>query len=102
MRLALFLLIFAARLSVASCVSAQPLDAGLQMPWRIPDINQLPDDAIGQQLRLGGELINHTTALIGPDVSDPQRRYSGNGLQCTNLGVSHGNLRTYLTIVTPL
>ena len=53
-------------------------------PWLVPDIASLPDDENGKLVRYGKDLIDHTWALIGPQAPDAARRYTGNGLACTN------------------
>ncbi|MGB9645276.1 MAG: c-type cytochrome, partial [Stellaceae bacterium] len=39
-------------------------------------------DAFGRTVRVGRDLIVNTAATIGPDASDPAKRFSGNGLEC--------------------
>ncbi len=68
-------------------------------PWRVPDIATLPNDAFGRQARLGRDLIVHSTALMGPDASDPAKRYTGNGLECTNCHIQAGTVRFALPLV---
>jgi thiosulfate dehydrogenase len=77
-----------------TATTAQPLP-----PWRVPDIAALPDDAAGRTIRYGQELINHTTALIGPDAPAAAPRYSGNGLECTNCHINAGTARFALPLV---
>ena len=38
--------------------------------WTVPEINVLPRDASGLQVRKGRDLITATYAYIGPDVPD--------------------------------
>jgi thiosulfate dehydrogenase len=89
----------------ASAQSAQPAVAGTSAgsdqlpPWRVPDITSLPNDEHGVLVRYGRELINHTTALIGPDASSPAQRYTGNGLECTNCHLNAGTSRYAIPLV---
>jgi len=39
--------------------------------WTVPEIGALPNDAFGQQVRRGRDLITATYAHIGPQVADP-------------------------------
>jgi len=68
-------------------------------PWIVPDIAALPDDATGQLIREGRDLLDHTTAVIGPDAPDPAQRYSGNGLECSNCHIGAGTVRFALPLV---
>jgi thiosulfate dehydrogenase len=62
-------------------------------PWNVPDVDKLPDDAFGQTVRYGRDLIEHTTALIGPDAPDPKMRYAGSGLECASCHLDGGTAR---------
>jgi thiosulfate dehydrogenase len=92
-------------IAATASVAAQTKTAGTSPgssqlpPWRVPDIAILPDDATGQLVRYGEDLLRHTTALIGPDVRDPAQRYSGNGLECTNCHIDAGTRRFALPLV---
>jgi thiosulfate dehydrogenase len=68
-------------------------------PWRVPDVAALPDDDNGRLVRLGQALINHTTALIGPDAPEAAERYSRSGLECTNCHLDGGTKRFALPLV---
>ena len=68
-------------------------------PWRVPDINGLPDTPSGRAVRFGRDLINHSTALMGPDAADPAKRYTGNGLECTNCHINAGTARFAIPLV---
>jgi thiosulfate dehydrogenase len=68
-------------------------------PWTVPDIAKLPNDAFGRAVRYGQELINHSTALMGPDAPDSARRYTGNGLECTNCHIKGGTARFAIPLV---
>ena len=58
--------------------------------WTVPEIGALPDDAAGQQIRKGRDLITATYAHIGPDVPTASKRYAGNNLACTNCHLQAG------------
>jgi thiosulfate dehydrogenase len=85
--------------------NAQPRMAGPSAmaeqlpPWRVPDVAALVDDAHGRLVRRGFDLMKHTTALIGPDAPDASRRFSGNGLECTNCHLDAGTSRFALALV---
>jgi thiosulfate dehydrogenase len=64
-----------------------------QPAWSIPDPNTLPDDAFGRTVRQGRDLIVKTSSLIGPDATDPAKRYSGNGLDCQSCHLNAGTQR---------
>ena len=59
-------------------------------PWTVPDVDALPRDAAGMQIRAGRDLVTATYAHIGPQVADPARRYAGNNLACTNCHLDAG------------
>jgi len=79
--------------------AANPSPAGALPPWRVPDIAALPDDDFGKAARYGRALIQHTSALIGPDAADPAMRFSGNGLECKNCHLEAGTARFALPLV---
>lgn len=83
--------------------SAQPTTVGTGSaelpPWRVPDIATLADDATGRLVRYGEELLNHTTALIGPDAPNLAQRFSGNGLECSNCHIDAGTVRYALPLI---
>ena len=56
----------------------------------MPEVGALPRDARGTQIRTGRDLITETYAHIGPQVSDPAKRYAGNNLACTNCHLQAG------------
>jgi thiosulfate dehydrogenase len=68
-------------------------------PWRVPEVASLPDDATGRMVRYGQDLLNHTTALIGPDAPNAAQRYSGNGLECSDCHIAAGTVRFALPLV---
>jgi thiosulfate dehydrogenase len=58
--------------------------------WTVPEIGALPDDSYGRRVRLGRDLVTATYAHIGPEVSDPAKRYAGNNLACANCHLQAG------------
>jgi thiosulfate dehydrogenase len=58
--------------------------------WTVPEIGALPNDAFGQQVRRGRDLVTATYAHIGPEVADPAKRFSGNNLACANCHLQAG------------
>jgi thiosulfate dehydrogenase len=59
-------------------------------PWTVPDADKLPDDDWGRTVRYGRDLISKTASLIGPEVANPARRWSGNNLTCQNCHLQSG------------
>src|SRR6201987_1246100 len=56
----------------------------------VPDVDALPMDAFGRTVRVGRDLIGTTGATIGPEASDPAKRFSGNGLECQSCHLDAG------------
>lgn len=52
------------------------------------DTSEIPDDAFGQQVRYGRELILHTAEYLGPDGK--VGKYLGNKMNCTNCHLDAG------------
>jgi len=65
-------------------VSPDAAAAQSATPWSVPEVGALPRDAEGMQIRAGRDLITATYAYIGPQVTDPDKRYAGNNIACTN------------------
>ncbi len=98
-------ILFAAR------VGAMALLAGLLSPafaeekatrdakvWTVPDVNALPDDARGREIKRGRDLILATFAYIGPQVEDPAMRLAGNNLACGNCHLEAGTKKFGLAL----
>src|SRR5579863_2891104 len=64
-----------------------------------PNINALPNDAYGQQVRLGRALVAKTYAYLGPFVTDPAKRYAGNDLACGDCHLEAGTKNFGLPLV---
>lgn len=67
-------------------------------PWTMPEVSALPNDARGQLIRNGRDLVLATYAHIGPDVTDPAKRFAGNNLACTNCHLSGGTKKFGLAL----
>ncbi|HSU06766.1 MAG TPA: c-type cytochrome, partial [Acetobacteraceae bacterium] len=74
-------------------------DAARLPPWWVPDLAVLPQDDYGRAVRYGGDLILHTSALIGPDAPATAMRFAGNGLECQNCHLDGGTARFGLPLV---
>ena len=87
------------------CAGAAPagaqvtIDAAALPPWHVPDIGTVADDAEGRAIRYGRRLFEHTSALIGPDASDRDKRYAGNGLDCESCHLDAGTARFGLPLI---
>jgi thiosulfate dehydrogenase len=78
--------------------TAAPSKATLDAFWTVPEVGALPDDTYGHLVRQGRDLITATYAHIGPQVSDPAKRYAGNNLACGNCHLEAGTKRFGLAI----
>ena len=74
----------AACVLIANGAAAQNFGTPADPQWSVPEVGALPDDANGQLVRRGRDLITATYAYIGPAVADPAKRYAGNNLACSN------------------
>ena len=84
---------FAAAVLAAAAVLSTPAraqTAAAPAAWAPPDLKKLPDDAWGKLVRYGRELTSNTHALIGPEVSDPAKRYAGSNLTCQSCHLEAG------------
>lgn len=66
--------------------------------WTVPEVGALPSDSYGLQVRRGRDLITATYAHIGPEVSDPAKRFAGNNLACSNCHLMAGTKKFGLPI----
>lgn len=66
--------------------------------WTVPEVGALPDNDYGRVVRHGRDLITATYAHIGPEVSDPAKRYAGNNLACGNCHLEAGTKRFGLPV----
>jgi len=58
--------------------------------WAAPRIRTVGDDAFGKLVKYGYALMADTANQIGPTVSDPAMRYSGNNLTCQSCHLKAG------------
>lgn len=71
--------------AAAPAAEAVPADAPFDLTaWTPPDPETAGPGPFGDAVRAGARLMNETYAVIGPEVSDPAKRYAGNNLACTN------------------
>jgi len=66
--------------------------------WTVPEVGALPDNEFGRLVRRGRDLITATYAHIGPEVSDPAKRYAGNNLACNDCHLEAGTKRFGLPV----
>jgi thiosulfate dehydrogenase len=99
MRLAAALAGFWAAVGIAPWGDAAPIGSAALPAWRVPDIGALPDNENRRMVRYGRDLIEHTSALIGPDAADRAMRFAGNGLECQNCHLDAATARFALPLV---
>ena len=87
------------RLLFASAI-AIGLSAGVRAKtsWTVPDPDTLPGDTFGRTVRQGRDLIVRTSSLIGPDATDPAKRYAGSGLDCQSCHLNAGTQQSGLPL----
>jgi len=95
---------FSAVFFVSAVVTSLPCladNAASQAPaaWTVPDIDKLPDDATGRLVRNGRDLVSKTSSLIGPEVADAGKRFSGNNLDCQSCHISAGTQQFGLPLI---
>ena len=66
--------------------------------WTVPAVGALPDDDYGRLVRRGRDLVTATYSHIGPEMSDPLKRYAGNNLACGDCHLEAGTKRFGLPI----
>ena len=82
--------------SVAAPKSTKAVEAD---PWVIPDVDKLPDNAWGRAVRRGRDLTAATYTYLGPQASDPTKRFSGNNLSCQSCHLEAGTKKYGLPFV---
>lgn len=86
-------------------VDTFPAAAPTAAPESWPDYSvggggfQTPAMADGELIAQGYRQISRTFAEIGPEVSDPAKRFAGNNLSCQNCHLDGGTNRTGLPLV---
>lgn len=93
------LLLAPGALVAASRAHAPASAAPAELAWSVPDPTSLPDGEARRQILRGEELVRHTAALIGPQASDPARRYAGNNLDCQSCHIDGGTRKFGLPLV---
>lgn len=73
-----------------ACAAAAQERPAAGPSWSLPDLDALPDDDHGRKVRFGRELVARTYAHVGPNVSEPAKRYAGNNLACQNCHLHAG------------
>jgi thiosulfate dehydrogenase len=66
--------------------------------WTVPEVGALPDDDHLRLVRHGRDLVTATYAHIGPEVSDPSKRFAGNNLACGDCHLDAGTKKFGLPI----
>lgn len=66
--------------------------------WSPPEVGALADDVNGKLIRHGRDLFTATYAHIGPDVSDPAKRFAGNNLACGSCHLQAGTKKFGLPV----
>ncbi len=62
-----------------------------ELPWRLKNLQtELPEGEKGELVRLGYEIITNTSGHIGPLAKNPERRFAGNNLDCSNCHLDAG------------
>ena len=89
--------VFAAAIALAR--TAPPRPRAPVVTWNIPSVDQLPDNEQGRLARYGRSLLTATYAHIGPNVSNPEKRYAGNNLACANCHLDAGLKKFGLLLV---
>ncbi|MEY4880031.1 MAG: hypothetical protein RJB62_1500 [Pseudomonadota bacterium] len=75
---------------------------GAQTPsseWPVSDPEGLPEGVWKDTVLYGRDLIVDTYAHVGPEVIEPEMRYSGNNLACQNCHLGAGTQRYSLPLV---
>ncbi len=84
--------------ALAGAVAAQETAAPPGPIWTVPEVGALPNDEHGRLVRQGRDLITATYAHIGPLVGNPDKRFAGNNLACSNCHLQAGTKKFALPI----
>jgi len=54
--------------------------------WKMPDtdLSKMPDNEQNRLIKLGQELLVHTSEYLGPEVANPAKRYAGTNMACAS------------------
>lgn len=80
-------------LLVISAAPAQP------QPWPQPDATRLAPGALKDSVLYGRKLFTETYAVVGPEIAETQKRYSGNNLSCQSCHLNGGAQRYALPLI---
>jgi thiosulfate dehydrogenase len=78
---------------------AQQKQAPQNTTWPQPDLNRLPAGIWKDSVVYGHKLVVETYNLVGPEIADKTKRYSGNNLACQNCHLDGGRQRFALPLV---
>lgn len=67
--------------------------------WKYPELSTIPDTEDGKITKLGLKIFTETYSVIGPNVEDPTKRYSGNNMDCQNCHLRAGTLKNVFGLV---
>jgi thiosulfate dehydrogenase len=62
--------------------------------WPMPntDLSKLPNTEENRKIKYGQKLFTHTQEYLGPEVSDPSKRYAGNNMACASCHRAAGTM----------
>jgi thiosulfate dehydrogenase len=82
--LALLTSVGAAKAAEASPEADRPVVDLRTWPTPEIDLSKLPDTEQNRMIKLGQDLLTHTSEYLGPEVSDPSKRYAGTNMSCSS------------------
>jgi thiosulfate dehydrogenase len=91
--------IFAGLAISGAALTALTAQAAAPSEWHVPDLNALPEGAWKEIVLYGRDLVTETYAHLGPEIADPEMRYSGNNLSCQNCHLGAGTQRYALPLI---
>jgi thiosulfate dehydrogenase len=91
--------IFATLAISSAALLALTAQAAAPSEWYVPDADALPEGAWKEMVLYGRDLVTETYAHVGPEIADPEMRYSGNNLSCQNCHLGAGTLRYALPLI---
>jgi thiosulfate dehydrogenase len=69
------------------------------VPWQVPEISSLTDNAESTEIRLGKSIFTDTYRYIGPDVKDKQKRFAGTNMDCQNCHLKAGTQKNVFGLI---